>query len=83
MTMPRPPLPIGTYGTISTRKVADGFRASTRFRDHDGITRKVERAASTETAAKNRLREHLRDRARQGPNDGLNGDSRFRVAAEE
>lgn len=81
--MARPPLPIGTYGSISTEKIGGGFRASTRFRDHDGVTRKVERNGTTPAAAKNRLREHLRDRAQQGPRDGLNGDSRFRVAATE
>ncbi len=82
--MPRPPLPIGTYGSISVEPVAGGFRAFARFRDHDGVTRKVERNGPTEAAAKNRLREHLRDRARAGgERGGLTGDSRFRVAADE
>jgi integrase len=47
------------------------------------VTRKVERNGQSEAAAKNRLREHLRDRARQGAYDSLNRDSRFRVAADE
>ena len=81
--MARPPLPIGTYGSIRAQKVAGGYRAFTRFRDHDGVTRKVERNGPTEAAAKNRLREDLRDRAQLGPRDGLNGDSRFRSAADE
>lgn len=81
--MPRPPLPIGTYGSISVETIGDGFRAFCRFRDLDGVTRKVERNGPTEAKAKNRLREALRDRAQQGPTSGLNGDSRFRVAAEE
>lgn len=81
--MARPPLPIGTYGSINTEKIGAGYRAFTRFRDHDGVTRKVERNGSTPAAAKNRLREHLRDRAHQGPRDGLNGSSRFRLAAAE
>jgi integrase len=81
--MPRPPLPIGTYGNIRTHRVPGGYRAFTRFRDHDGVTRKVERNGQSEAAAKNRLREHLRDRARQGAYDSLNRDSRFRVAADE
>ena len=79
--MPRPPLPIGTYGSIRVEKITSGYRAFTRFRDHDGMTRKVERNGPTESAVKNRLHEHLRDRAQQGPTDGLTGDSRFRVAA--
>jgi len=81
--MPRPPLPIGTYGNIAVQPVTGGFRASTRFRDHDGVTRKVERFGTTEASAKNRLREDLRDRGQQGARDGLNGDSRFRAAADE
>lgn len=81
--MPRPPLPIGTYGAIHTTTLTNGeVRASTRFRDLDGVTRKVERTGPSATAAKNRLREHLRDRAQQGPREGLNGDSRLREAAE-
>jgi integrase len=82
--MPRPPLPIGTYGTIGVFPVTGGgFRAVAKFRDVDGVTRKVGRVGPTAAAAKNRLREHFRDRARQGPATALNGDSRLRVAAEQ
>ncbi len=80
--MPRPPLPIGTYGNITTHPVAGGgYCAVTRFRDHDGVTRKVKRTGPTAAIAKNRLREDLRDRARH-PGTGFGGDSRFRVVAE-
>ena len=35
--MARPPLPIGTFGTITTKEVRPGvYRARTRFRDFDG-----------------------------------------------
>src|SRR3954452_24284838 len=83
--MPRPPLPIGTYGAINVQKLAAdaGYRAYARFRDHDGVTRKVARAGRTAGAAKNSLREHLLDRSQQGPSSGLNGDTRFQAAAEE
>jgi hypothetical protein len=81
--MARPPLPIGTYGNIQTHKVAGGYRAFARFRDHDGVTRKVERNGPTEAAAKNRLRTHLRDRAQQNSRDGLHGESKLQVAADE
>ena len=61
--MPRPPLPIDTYGTVQTAPGANGaVRAYTRFRDPDGVTRKVFRHGPTAAIAKNRLREHLRDR---------------------
>jgi len=81
--MPRPPLSIGTYGNITTHAVPGGYCAVTRFRDHDGVTRKVKRVGPTAATAKNRLKEDLRDRARQGPTSGLTGDSRFRLAADE
>ncbi|MGI8800475.1 MAG: tyrosine-type recombinase/integrase [Pseudonocardia sp.] len=81
--MARPPLPIGTYGNINTRALpGGGYRAVTRFRDHDGATRKVERVGPTAAAATNRLREDLRDRTRQGPSTDLYGGSRFSAAAE-
>jgi integrase len=81
--MPRPPLPIGTYGNITTHAVSGGgFCAVTRFRDHDGVTRKVKRVGPTAAVAKNRLREELRDRARHGSATELSGDLRFRAAAD-
>jgi integrase len=82
--MPRPPLPLGTYGNITVHRVpSGGYCAVTRFRDHDGVTRKVKKVAATSAAAKSRLREALRDRSPLGPASGLAGDSRFRVAADE
>jgi hypothetical protein len=50
--MARPPLPIGTYGSIGTERIGAGYRAFTRFRDHDGVTRKVERNGATPAAAR-------------------------------
>ena len=81
--MPRPPLPIGTYGNITVHAVPSGYCAVTRFRDHDGVTRKVKKVGSTAAIAKNRLREELRERSRYGPMSELSGDSRFSLAAEE
>jgi integrase len=82
--MPRPPLPIGTHSNITTHALpGGGFCAVARFRDHDGVTRKVKRVGPTARVAADRLREELRDRARQGPSSGLTGDSRFRVAGEQ
>ena len=82
--MPRPPLPLGTYGNITVHRVpSGGYCAVTRFRDHDGVTRKVKKVAATSAAAKSRLCEALRDRSLLSPTSGLAGDSRFRVAADE
>ncbi|MEW1820400.1 site-specific integrase [Arthrobacter sp. NPDC080031] len=45
--MPRPPLQIGTWGKISRDEVSPGvWRAMARFRDFDGVTRKVEARAT-------------------------------------
>lgn len=45
--MPRPPLQIGTWGKISRDEVTPGvWRAMARFRDFDGVTRKVEARAT-------------------------------------
>ena len=82
--MPRPPLPIGTSSNITTHQLPGGiYCAVARFRDHDGVTRKVKRTGKTAALAKTRLREDLRDRAQQGSASGLTGDTRFRVVAEE
>ncbi|SES06738.1 site-specific integrase [Lentzea albida] len=63
--MSKPPMALGTYGEIwFVRTPAGKVRAITNYRDYDGVTRQVERTAKTENAAKNRLKEALRDRAR-------------------
>lgn len=62
--MARPPLPLGTWGTITTDKVRDGsFRALTRYRDHDGHTRRVTATGGSKAAAERALRELLAERS--------------------
>jgi hypothetical protein len=60
----RPPLPVGTYGTITTGRNRSGWWARARFRDLDGTTRLVERVGPTKGKAVDRLREAMRDRDR-------------------
>jgi site-specific recombinase XerC len=61
----RPRLPVGTMGEIRCYRLPNGrVRATANFRDYDGRTRRVERTASSESAARNRLREACRDRGR-------------------
>ncbi len=61
--MARPPLPLGTYRTITTEKVGDGsYRALTRFRDPDGNTRRVTATGPSESAAERALRDTLSKR---------------------
>lgn len=53
---PRPPLPLGTWGKISRKKHLNGrWRATTRYRDTDGITRTAEAWGSSGAAAERNL----------------------------
>lgn len=62
--MPRPPIPVGTWGRISRDQVSPGvWRAMARFRDFDGVTRKVEARAETGAKAERLLVVKLKDRA--------------------
>jgi integrase len=77
--MPRPPLDIGTYGTIRCYETASGWRATTNFRDYDGKTRPVERHGKTKAAAERNLKKALAER--KGPaGDSLTPDTRFKEA---
>ena len=61
--MARPPLPLGTWGTITTERTQGGwYRALTRFRDHDGTTRRVTATGPTRAAAERALRDILATR---------------------
>ncbi|MGV9663739.1 tyrosine-type recombinase/integrase [Nocardia niigatensis] len=61
--MARQSLPIGTYGRITTKEQANGsFRAVTRFRDSDGITRTVQKFGPTKGVAEDNLRNALKER---------------------
>jgi integrase len=66
--MARPPLPVGTWGKIRTKKLGPNrFHARARFRDYDGTTRDVEATGTTGPAAVRALQANLRDRV--APND--------------
>jgi integrase len=60
--MGRPPLPVGTYGKISSKRDGSCWKAWCKYRDTDGHVRKVRCWADTKGAAENKLRERLRDR---------------------
>ncbi len=60
----RPPTALGTWGAIRTKQVREGaYRARTRIRDKDGVTREVTATGTTKAAAERALREKLVDRA--------------------
>ncbi|SEE94768.1 tyrosine-type recombinase/integrase [Jiangella alba] len=77
--MPRPRLPIGTFGEITTRRIARGrVEARTRYRDWDGKTRIVQATADTERAAERALKVKLSERSLfQGSFTELTPDSGF------
>ncbi|WP_459976153.1 tyrosine-type recombinase/integrase, partial [Nocardioides pyridinolyticus] len=64
MARGRPPTALGTWGTIRITQVREGaYRARTRIRDKDGVTREVTATGTTKAAAERALREKLVDRA--------------------
>lgn len=60
--MPRPPLPLETYGKIKRTTHNGKPAARAYFRDSDGVTRRMLRTGRTEAAAERALIEALRDR---------------------
>ena len=86
--MPRPPLPLGTWGKIRT--YVDGVdergkprrhRALAKYRDFDGVTRRVEAYGRTPTDASNKLRQKLKERSEKGRAGELTATHRFSEAA--
>ena len=58
----RPRTPIGTHGTINTRRSGARVVAETRVRDLDGRLRQVRASGPTAAAARTRLLERIRER---------------------
>lgn len=59
----RPPLPIGTCGTIRIKQIAPGrWQASCYFRDRDGVTRQIKRRGRSRSAANSNLQQAMADR---------------------
>lgn len=81
--MSRPPLAVGTYGTIAALEVTPGkWRARAKYRDHDGVTRRVERFATTKGGAERRLREAIRDRLHMDGDEDIAPDTTLAVLAQ-
>jgi len=80
--MARPTLPIGTFGTITTSEVRPGvYRARTRFRDFDGLTRQINATGRSAAAAQRDLKAKIADRS--APTGDLIGtDMRISQVAE-
>src|SRR6478609_7466484 len=78
--MARPPLPLGQHGEISIATKRGHWVARCRWRGFDGVTRKMERAGRTRTAARQALQDELK-RQRGDRTGVLRPESRFRDAA--
>lgn len=87
--MARKPLELGTWGKIRTyvthtnaKGKADGYRATTYFRDFDGRTRQVEANGKSATAAESNLKAKLLERNNAGRGSKLKGSDKFALAAD-
>lgn len=80
--MPRPPLPLGSYGKITTWQDGDSWIARTHYRDFDGRTRQVKRRGRSKSAAIRSLRSAMVDRQAPVKESEVVPDSRFTKVAE-
>jgi hypothetical protein len=85
--VPRNPLPLGTWGEISTAVASRDARgrpiryeSKARFRDFDGETRRVSAWGTSRSAAKDKLRETLTNRVRTEGAAVLKATDRVAVA---
>jgi len=81
--MPRPPLVIGTWGKIRRRKLTNGvWVADARYRDHDGVTRQIERSGATGQKAEDALKRALTERLALSGDD-ITSESTVRQVGEQ
>ncbi|MQA16135.1 MAG: tyrosine-type recombinase/integrase [Pseudonocardiaceae bacterium] len=78
--MGRPTLPVGTAGEIRVYSVRGSFKARCLVRDYDGQVRHVERTARSESKAKARLREAIRDRHQLDADAEITSETRLSEA---
>src|SRR4051812_8184419 len=80
--MGRPPMALGTAGTMRIYQTNTGYRARVLVRDYDGHVRAVERNAGSKIAAERALKLALRDRAPGKAGGEITADSRVFLLAE-
>jgi len=82
--MARPPLPLGTMGEIRTYPATNGrIKAIAQYRDHDGVTRQIERTGRSDTQARNFVREACRDRGRNFSAADITASTTVRALADK
>lgn len=81
--MGRPPLPAGTYGEITTRRLpSGGWEARTQWRGVDGKKRRPACRGATKTAAENNLRKKLKEWATEADRGEISSETIFGEVAE-
>lgn len=80
--MARPPMPLGSYGTITAWEDSTGWVAKTRYRDFDGVSRQVKRRGRSKAAAVRSLKAALVDRQTPARESEIIPDSRFSKVAD-
>lgn len=77
--MPRPPTPVGTWGTIHTTQVSGVWEAHARFRMANGTSKQVRRRGASKTKAINNLKARLKALADEVTSGQITPDTRFAV----
>lgn len=81
--MPRPPLPVGTYGKIRTKQIAvKTWEATARFRMADGGLKRVGRVGPTKAAAEQRLKEAMAALSSEAHSSDVSSSTRMAKVAE-
>jgi integrase len=80
--MARPPLALGHHGSIKVSRDDGRWVARCRFRDLDGVTRRIARWSTSKASAQAALQDELRQRTGQQRTEVLKPNSRFREAAD-
>jgi integrase len=79
----RPPLPLGTSGTILFATMPNGrVKARVKFRDHDGEVRLVSKTAASRAAAERALKTELTVRRAPGGTGALTAGTRVAALAD-
>lgn len=80
--MGRPPMALGTYGTIRFARTPGGYRAKVRMRGFDGVVRDVSRTGASKAKAVRDLKKALTRELNMSTNGDLSSNSRFKEVAE-
>jgi integrase len=80
--MGRPPHPVGTSGRVRSYRSGSGWRSRTTVRDHDGVTREIQRAGRTKAEAERKLAIAIRERTHVTVGTAITPDTKLAMAAE-